>query len=138
MEELIPKSRLKEKQFRVAVMTWALSNRNGSGSQPQKGFNGGANELSVCIHWFVRDVLHKVGFEKNGLPADIQIEKPDAVVNKLVELFGVLIRRENGESRAGRSDISDELSAAEICRQCSTGRGRGGKEKVSSIHLSSP
>jgi hypothetical protein len=116
MDEVIPKTGLKEKQFRVAVMTRAFSNRNGSGSQPQKGFNGGADELSVCIHRFACDVLHKVGFEENGFPADIQIEKPDAVVNKLVELFGVLIRRENGDSRAGRSGVSDELSAAEICR----------------------
>jgi hypothetical protein len=92
MVEVISKTRLKEKQFRVAVVTRALSNRNGTGSQPQKGFNGGADELSICIHWFVCDVLHKVGLEQNGLPADIQIEKPDAVVNKLVELFGVLIR----------------------------------------------
>jgi hypothetical protein len=83
---------LKEKQFCIAVMTGAFSNRNGSGSQPQKGFNRSADELSICIHRSVCDVLHKVGLEQNGLPADIQIEKPDAVVNKLVELFGVLIR----------------------------------------------
>src|SRR5207244_3505677 len=135
MEEVIPKTRFKEKQLRVAMMTGAFSNRDGSCSQPQKGFSGGADELSVCIHRFACDVLHNVGFEQNGLPTDIQLERPDSVVNKLVELFGVLIRRENGDSRAGRSDISDELSAAEICCQRSTGRGRGGKEQVSSIHL---
>jgi hypothetical protein len=92
MGEVIPKTRLKEKQFRIAVVTGAFSNRNGSGSQPQKGLNGGADEVSICIYRFVCDVLHKVGLKQNGLPADIQIEKPDAVVNKLVELFGVLIR----------------------------------------------
>jgi hypothetical protein len=100
MEEVIPKTRLKKKQFRVAVMTGAFSNCNGSGSRPQKGFNGSADELSVCVHRFVCDVLHKVGFEQNGLPANIEVEKPDAVINKLVELFGVLIRGENGDSRA--------------------------------------
>jgi hypothetical protein len=138
MDEMIPETRLKEEQFGVAVMTGTFSNRDGSGSQPQKRFDGGANELSVCIHGLVRDVLDKVGFEENGFPADIQIEKSNAVINKLVELFRILIRRENGDSRSGGSDISDELSAAEICRQCSTGRSCVGKEQVSYIHLGSP
>src|SRR2546427_2078766 len=88
MEEVIPKTRFKEKQLRVAMMTGAFSNRDGSCSQPQKGFSGGADELSVCIHRFACDVLHNVGFEQNGLPTDIQLERPDSVVNKLVELFG--------------------------------------------------
>src|SRR5438093_206199 len=114
MDEVIPKTRLKEKQFRVAVMPGAFSNRDGSGSQSQKGFNSSTNELSVCIHGLIRDVLDKVGFQQNGFPVDIQIEKSNAVVNKLVELFRVLVYRENGDSRSGRSDISDELSAAEI------------------------
>jgi hypothetical protein len=99
MDEMILESCLKEKQFRVAVVAGAFSNRNGSGSQSQKGFNGGADEVSICIHRFVCDVLHKVGFEENGFPAEIQIEKPNAVVNKLIELFGVLICGENGDSR---------------------------------------
>ena len=99
MDEVIPKTRLKEKQFGVAVMTGTFSNRDGSGSQPQKRFDSGANELSVCIHRLVRDVLDKVGFEEYGFPVDIQIEKSNAVINKLVELFRILIRRENGDSR---------------------------------------
>ena len=135
MDEMVSEPCLIEKEFCIAVMTGAFSNRNGSGSQPQKGFSGGANELSVCIHGFVRDVLHKVGFEQDGFPTDIKVKESNAVVDKLIELFRVLICRENGDSRSGRSDISNELSSVEIRCQRRTGRGRGGKEMQAKLRL---
>ena len=98
MREMIAKTRVMKEQIRVAMMTGAFSNGNGNSSQTQKRFGRGADQLSVSIHGSPRDVLHQVGLEPDGFPADVQIEKPDPLINLLVELVGVLVRRKNYDS----------------------------------------
>jgi len=98
MREMIPKTRLMQEQLRVAMMPGALSNGNGSGSQAQERFGRGADQLSVSIDWSPRDVLHQVGLEQDGFPANVQIEEPEPVINQLVEFVGVLVRLKDRDS----------------------------------------
>ena len=113
MREMIPKTRLMQEQLRVAMMPGSFSNGNGSGSQAQERFGSGADQLSVSIDWSPRDVLHQVGLEQDGFPADVQIEKPDPLIDQLVELVGVLVRRKNYDSRTRRTEISRVFSPLE-------------------------
>ena len=98
MQELIAEARLMEEQFCVAVMTGAFSDGYGSGSQPQKRFGRAADQLRVSIHGSAEDVLHQVGLEQDGFPANVQIERPDSVINQLVEFVGVLVSWKNRDS----------------------------------------
>ena len=93
MQELIAEARLMEEQFRVAMMTGAFSDGYGGGSQPQKGFGRGADQLRVRVHRSPWNVLHQIGLEQDGFSTDVQTEKPDPVINQLVEFVGVLVRR---------------------------------------------
>ena len=98
MREMISQSTLMQEQLRIPKMTGSFSNRDGSRPQTQKCFGRGTDQLSVSIHWFPWDVLHQVGLKQDGFPADVQIEKPDPVINQLVESVGVLVRRKNRDS----------------------------------------
>ena len=98
MREMIAKTRVMEEQIRVAMMPGAFSNGNGSGSQTQKRFGRGANQLSVSIYGSPGDVLHQVGLEQDGFPADVEVEEPEPLINQLVEFVGVLVRRKNCDS----------------------------------------
>ena len=98
MREMIAKTRVMEEQIRVAMMPGAFSNSNGSGSQSEKRLGRGTDQLGVSIHGFLGDVLHQVGLEKDGFPANVQIEEPDPPINQLVESAGVLVSRQNSDS----------------------------------------
>ena len=87
-------------QIRVAVMTGVFSDGYGSGSQPQKRFGRAADQLSVSIHGSAEDVLHQVGFEQDGFTPNVQIERPDPVINQLFKAVGVLVSRKNRNARA--------------------------------------
>ena len=113
MREMIAKTRVMEKQIRVAMMPGALSNGNGSGSQAQERFGRGADQLSVSIHRFPGDVLHQVGLEKDRFPANVQIEEPEALINQLVEFVGVLVRLKDRDSRTRRTEVSGVFSPLE-------------------------
>ena len=93
MQELIAEARLMEEQFRVAMMTGAFSDGYGGGSQPQKGFGCGADQVSVRVHRSPWNVFHQIGLEQDGFPTDVQAEKPYPVINQPVEFVGVLVRR---------------------------------------------
>ena len=95
MREMIAKTRVMEEQIRVAMMPGAFSNSNGSGSQSEKRLGRGTDQLGVSIHGFLGDVLHQVGLEQDGFPADVQLEEPEPLINQLVEFVGVLVRRKN-------------------------------------------
>jgi hypothetical protein len=98
MREMIPKTRLMQEQLRVAMMPGAFGNGNGSGSQLEKRLGRGTDQLGVSIHRFLGDVLHQVGLEQDGFPADVQVEEPEPLINQLVEFVGVLVRRKNCDS----------------------------------------
>ena len=98
MREMIPKTRLMQEQLRVAMMPRSFGNGNETGSQSQKRFGRGADQLSVSIHRSSGDVLHQVGLEKDGFPAKLQIEEPDPLINQLAESARVLVRRKNSDS----------------------------------------
>ena len=98
MREMIAKTRVMEEQIRVAMMSGAFCNGNGSGSQSEKRLGRGTDQLGVSIHGFLGDVLHQVGLEQDGFPADVQVEEPEPLINQLVEFVGVLVRRKNCDS----------------------------------------
>ncbi len=98
MREMIAKTRVMKEQIRVAMMPGAFSNGNGSGSQSEERFGRGADQLGVSIHRFFGDVLHQVGLEQDGFPADVQIEEPEPLINQLVEFVGVLVRLKERDS----------------------------------------
>src|SRR2546428_11558058 len=98
MREMIAKTRVMEEQIRVAMMPGAFSNGNGSGSQSEKRLGRGTDQLGVSIHGFLGDVLHQIGLEQDGFPADVQVEEPEPLINQLVEFVGVLVRRKNCDS----------------------------------------
>jgi len=110
MREMIAKTRVMKEQIRVAMMTGAFSNGNGNSSQTQKRFGRGADQLSVSIHRSPGDVLHQVGLEKDGFPANVQIEEPEALINQLVEFVGVLVRLKDRDSRTRRTEVSGVFS----------------------------
>ena len=98
MCEMVAKTRFLEEQLRIAMMAGAFSNSNGSGTKPQKSFRHSADQMSVSIHGSAGDVLHQVGLEQDGFPANVQIERPDSVINQLVEFVGVLVSWKNRDS----------------------------------------
>ena len=115
MREMIAKTRVMKEQIRVAMMTGAFSNGNGNSSQTQKRFGRGADQLSVSIHRSPGDVLHQVGLEQDGFPADVQLEEPEPLINQPVEFVGVLVRLKDRDSRTRRTEVSGVFSPLEPC-----------------------